>query len=269
MKGLIYILSFVSLLPLLSCSETPAGVIEPHEMARLLIDIHKSESVIELNRRDYRDDSIKMAIEEAVYSRHKIDKEQFDSSLSWYGHHIEEYMKVYDEVIEQLQYDIEQTEAIASKVQMIAIGDSADTWSSSSRITINGYSPQKDLFMELFQDETWEKGDNYTMNLKLINSLSPIKIVLGVEYEDGQLEWIENSLNDPGKYSFTFISDSTKTMRKVFGLMDIEPQNMETIFLDSISVMRTRSNRENYSRRYSQKKLIPKINSNILPDSTE
>ena len=44
-----------------ACSKTPKGIIPPEEMAQLMADIHTAEAVIELNRGEYRSDSLKQA----------------------------------------------------------------------------------------------------------------------------------------------------------------------------------------------------------------
>lgn len=237
----------------------PSYVIEPHKMAKLLSDIHKSESAMDMNRREYRNDTSKVALQEAVFREYKIDKATFDTSLYWYGHHVEEYTKVYDEVIDILQKEIDHTDAVASKVAITAIGDSVDTWSLSPRFILDKNHSINELKFELLRDENWEKGDNYTLNLKAFNILSPIKTIIVAEYENGSLEWIENAITENNKYQFVIITDSTKQLERIFGTIKFSIQPEEVVFIDSISLMRTRVNKLNYSKRYSQKKINPII----------
>lgn len=244
-----------TLLSVWGCRKTPSDVIAPHKMALLLADIYKSESAIDLNRKDYRHDSSKLALEEAVLRRHEVTREKFDTSLYWYGHHIDEYMKVYDEVIENLQTEIDRTDAIASKIILTAVGDSVDTWSLASRYMFTRFSHVKQLQIELDSDENWENGDNYILNFKVINGISGVKSQLGAEYNDGFIEWIENNTTENGKYSYNLITDSTKTLKRIFGKIVLDPHVNEFIFLDSISLMRTRVNKITYNKRHSQKKI--------------
>lgn len=48
-----------------ACSKTPKGIIPPEEMAQLMADIHTAEAVIELNRGEYRSDSLKQAFKQS------------------------------------------------------------------------------------------------------------------------------------------------------------------------------------------------------------
>ena len=259
MRKLFYISVCLFLLCLAACRKSPDHVIAPHEMASLLADLHRGEGAVDMNYRTFGSDSMKLALREAIYKKHNVTKEMVDTSFDWYGHHIDEYMKVYTEVIDLLQREIDQTDASAARIQMAAVGDSVDTWNFSPRYILNSNSILPNLSVYLTPDENWEKGDNYTVNFKIINSVSPLSSVLGVEYDDGQLEWIDNKVNESGKFTYTLITDSTKTIRKVFATVSASPTSNETVFVDSLSLMRTRVNRQNYMRRMSQKKLQPLI----------
>ena len=254
-KIIAFCIIFTMLAFLSACRKTPAGILDNQKMASLLADIHKGEGVIEVNRKEFRSDSSKIDLLNAIYERHNVTKQDFDTSLDWYGHNMEEYMKVYDEVIEILQNDLDNISS-AYNVQVAAIGDSVNTWTIADRYILSGNIPDNKLAISLNADENWEPGDNYTVNFKIINSLSPVKAMVGVEYEDGALEWIEHFASDNGKYSYTVVSDSTKTLDNVYCIISAELRNKEILFLDSISLMRTRINKMNYPRRFSQKKLM-------------
>lgn len=240
-----------------ACRRTPGDVIEPHDMALLLADIHKGEGVVELNRRSFSNDSSKRALMEAIYRRHGVTQEQFDTSMVWYGHHLEEYINVYNEVMDILQAEIDQTDAVAARIQMAAVGDSANTWNFSPRYIFTRNTPVKMLSIVLLPDENSEPGDNYTINFKTLNNVSPIKSILGVEYNDGLIEWIENTHTESGKASWSLITDSLREIKRVFNNLILNPTGHEMVFIDSLSLTRTRVNPQNYGRRYVQKKIAP------------
>ena len=122
---------FVALLSLVSCKQQDEGILNKREMTDLLVDIHKSEAVIALNYSKFPNDSAKSVIREAVFNRHKITQAQFDSSLVWYGNHIEEYMEIYDKVIERLNQENEEIKALIAQdnAQILTrAGDTVDIW---------------------------------------------------------------------------------------------------------------------------------------------
>ena len=75
-------------------------------MASLVADIHEADAIVTIERESYRTDSQKTALRDAVFARHGITEEQFDTSLVWYGHNLDIYSEVYEEAIDILK-DVE------------------------------------------------------------------------------------------------------------------------------------------------------------------
>ena len=79
----------VCLLVLTGCSSVPDGVLPPGKMASLLADMEIGESVVESDPSSWRSDSLKMVLRQSIYERHGVTSEEVDSSLAWYGAHVE------------------------------------------------------------------------------------------------------------------------------------------------------------------------------------
>ncbi|MDE6826066.1 MAG: DUF4296 domain-containing protein, partial [Paramuribaculum sp.] len=73
------------------CNPAPDGVLSPDEMAEVLADIHIGESVSETERRVFNNDSIRRVLKQSILMKHGLNSETFDSSLMWYGQHIDLY----------------------------------------------------------------------------------------------------------------------------------------------------------------------------------
>ena len=86
-----------------SCSSTPDNVLSKSDMADLLVDINIGESVTEINFREYDNDSVKKVLRQSILSAHGVTSEEYDRSIEWYGHNIEKYQEVYEEVIHRLE----------------------------------------------------------------------------------------------------------------------------------------------------------------------
>ena len=114
-----------------ACDRTPDYVIGPKEMTSLLVDIHKGESVIDLNRSAYSSDSMRKVVKQSIYAKHGVTAEQVDTSLVWYGHNVEKYIEIYDGVIEQLEKDIKNADVSSGgeRLHLAVVGDSVDAWS--------------------------------------------------------------------------------------------------------------------------------------------
>lgn len=107
MKRIITI-SLLLIALLSACSKQPDYVLSDKAMEELLIDIHKTEAVISLNPTKYPSLDKKRALREAVYMRHNTTKAEFDSSMVWYGQHLDTYMDIYERVINRLEAENEE-----------------------------------------------------------------------------------------------------------------------------------------------------------------
>jgi len=238
-----------------ACSKTPGGVLEPEEMARLMADVYRGEAVIEFNHAVYNDDSMKKVVKQSVLMNHGVDQARFDSSLSWYGHNIGEYIKVCDRAIEILEAESKTIpDDPAGMNQMVVVGDSAQVWPLSRHYHISTSTPSRFVTFNMSPDETWEPGDEYTLAFKLLNMRSPVKSFLAADYDDGRTEYNIQQQNDDGWSRVTLLLDSTRTAGSVYGFIEFNPANGENIYVDSISLVRTRLNPIQYRRIHTRQK---------------
>ena len=133
-------------------------------------------------------------------------------------------------------------------------GDSVDVWSNLNHYSINYNSPSQYITFSRSKDQHWEKGDNYTWRLKLINNISPLKWELAADYSDGTSEFINATLSNEGWNELKFVSDSTKILNRVYGYIYATPKESEIIYIDSISLIRLRADKNTYRQRATQRK---------------
>ena len=224
-----------------SCSKTPRGIIAPDKMSRLLADVYRSEAAIDFNPGYYAGDSMKQVVRQSVFEAHDVTKAEFDSSLVWYGHHIDQYLKVCDNTITILETEMKAIpdDDGATNLMLVA-GDSASVWPRERYLHITPSFPTKYLTFKLLPDENWEPGDHYELQFKLINPRSTVKSNLTVDYTDGRSSWVNTSRDDEGWSKVTLILDSTRTAAAIYGLLEFDPVNGEHMYVDSISLIRTR-----------------------------
>ncbi len=244
------VLLAVSSMSFPACDRTPEHVIKPDDMAALLIDIHKGEGVVELNSSSYRNDSLKKVLKQSIYMRHGVTQEQVDTSLAWYGHNIEKYIEVYDMVIDGLEKELKDADVAAAgeKVQLAVIGDSADAWNDSRYRRFAYGSPSENLKFTLKRDENWDKGDVYTWRMFVTNRQSPLRLTVGAEYSDGTTDYVTALIGQDGWNEIVFPADTARTLRFVYGIAGMTPKKGEIVYLDSITLVRTRFNPDKYNR---------------------
>lgn len=250
------ILTISIALLLWGCSKVPSGVIKPDDMAALLADVHTAEAVVDMNYSDYDTDSLKLVLRQSVYIRHGVNTAQVDSSIAWYGRHMGMYMDVYDRTIEILEHRLIETgNRIAADNALSIAGDSVDVWPNPRFLSINDRLPSRIISFSFGSDPNWEKGDAYTWRAKIFNIDQSAEWLLGVEYDDGSVEWLNDSPDESGWKDITLQTDSSLTAVRLFGYMSVVNRSGTDLRLDSISLVRKRLVPETYHRHY----LINKI----------
>lgn len=236
------------MLGMTACRQVPAEVIPPDRMAELMADVHIGEAVVEDNSRVYSSDSMKMLMKQSVYRRHGVTDEQVDTSMVWYGHHIDKYMEVYDKTISILEDRIAEAEKSGARTKLAvttsADGDSVNIWQGlrTQRFTTDMASDI--IRFHHTTDRNWERGDRFTLNAKMADTRSPMTMDIAVEYNDGTTEYSSASFSGDGMHSLEIVLDSVKSGINIYGSLRYSPAPGEVAFLDSISLVRTR-NRDN------------------------
>lgn len=253
MRKLLYII--IVLLAVCSCKRTPGYVIKSDEMSALLADMHMAEAVVENNYGNYASDSARMALKQAVLESHGVTLEQFDTSLVWYGHNIDDYLNVYDGVIERLQ--ARQSAASSASVLAMSIGgDSAEVWPGSRYMVLSKRLPSPMVGFDIKQDDNFEQGDIYTFRIKVLdNPSAKVKWTMAADYSDGRLDVLNLNISpsQSGWSEVSFVTDSTRTLDRIRGHFEVETDDASQsgeIWVDSISLVRRRLSPEAYQQRF-------------------
>lgn len=254
MKPLVSIAAIMAVSALLpACKGVPDHVIQPEDMSELLADRHIAEAVVDYNGPQWRTDSQRIALRDAVYMRHGVTQADVDTSLDWYGHNIGRYMEVYDRTIEILESRITGSDARVRAEQVTIAGDSVDVWPGSRFYAISRLSPSRNLQFGLHGDENSERGDLYTWRVKFANNQHEASWTVVAEYADSTLEYISERVNGGGWHEITLQTDSTRTARRIYGSLMLASGERGPVWLDSVSLVRHHLRPDTYGKRYKQR----------------
>lgn len=248
------------------CNPAPEGVLSPEDMAQLLADIHTGESVSETERRTFSNDSMRRVLKQSILLRHGLTTEEFDSSLMWYGKHIDLYAKVYDRVIEILEDRVSHLESEGvynggdngGDVNLAGIefdGDSIDVWTAQRSMILTDKSPSTQIPFHLVNDPNWQPGDRYILNVTAHGIQSPMGLTMAVEYYDGSVDYTSSQIVGDGHRQIKLPLDSAKNAHYVYGLISTRPKKDNRLYLDSISLYRVRLAPYNAGERFNVKHL--------------
>lgn len=248
MRSLLYIVLIVSIVCLFpACDRTPDHIIKPKAMEDLLVDIHKTEAMIEKNYQEYGPIEKKEELRNAVLKSHGVNKAIFDSSLMWYGHHLPKYIKIYEKVIERLKNEDEEVKVLIAENNSQPLsrpGDSVNIWTKDRFYVFEPNIRRNMLTFEIPADENYQEKDIFILKLKfgmlsLKNKQYP-HVTLAIKHKNDSLRFIDTDIRKNGWATFRVEADSA-AISKVYGNINVPSHpDWQRIYVDSISLIRVR-----------------------------
>ena len=233
---------------LTACHHVPEEVIPPGKMEDLLVDIHTSEGLMEIEYTLFNTPEKKEAARKAILQKHKVTEEQFDTSLVWYGKHLDDYIKIYDRVIERLkaQDDALRAEIEAGEMQTLTRpGDTVNIWKQENYFTLQPGLLQGILTFNIAVDENFQIQDEFVLRLNVMAfpryEAAPLQVLLGVEHTNDSIRYVTGEISKNGWAEFTLSSDSIIPIRQVFGnivLTSAGDRKKQEIYLDPVQLIR-------------------------------
>lgn len=245
MRKLLHILTVIlTVCMVASCDNTPGYVVSPKKMAEVMADIHTGEAVAETTGGEFITDSARQVLKQTILMRHNVTLEQFDTSLYWYGYHVDKFMEVNDLTIKILESRIKEAEktgdVAVTDFHRTQEGDSVNIWTWPVAVDVNKRMPSQILPFYFSSDRNWEAGDVYTLRLKSIANQHPVEVLLSAWYSDGTSEVIGADFGEPGFNELKLYLDPKKSAVSLFGSLRFIPGDGDS-YVDSISMVRTRN----------------------------
>ena len=282
-------LALLSLVLLLSCGKTPNGVMSVNEMADLIADLQLAEAYIDSHSGDFESDSSKLVIKQSVFKKHGITQQDYDSSMVWYAHNMEDYAKAYDKAVGKLKdrydkldksgkgdnersRDMDPTLAdngptrnpvpnaghrpkSFKKLSTDTKGDTADLWQGQRSYMLTQGARRGFITFDLPPDANKRVGDRYQLAYKLTRGGNEFKVSLNVDYTDGGTAQITRSTNSDGWVSIDLQSDTARKVRRVYGYVSYDIKRGQTAFVDSLMLFRSHLSLDNYGFIHAQRRL--------------
>ena len=218
-----------ALLLLGSCTGRPNKVLSEKKMAEVLADMSLSEAY---SRRptEMPADSLRRLLRQSVLKKHDVTQEEFDSTLNWYGHHIEDYSKLYDKVGEIL--DSKEKKLIAGS-DAVVTSDKDNLWQLPTMISI-GPGDVRNGFSFSLPGDIVNPGETLDWKLNMSRVSNGGSLVLAIEYTDFETAISRRSISSNGMTSVAVTADSNRKPRRVIGYLHLNDTPYERVFADSI-----------------------------------
>lgn len=194
-------LSFSLVLALFSCEvKIPDDVIAPDKMEKLLYDYHLVQSMSS----EYASDEYKEKLYfEYVFAKHNVKEAEFDSSLVWYNRYPKHMYRIYQNLEQRLEVEVEMMsnakgtldEGVSLDVAYLA-SDTAELWTSTPAKMLLSTPLQSTLtFGFEMSDTLFVAGDSLSFSFDASFVSGGVKGVrqeafaaITVNYDDGKVE---------------------------------------------------------------------------------
>ncbi|MGL4992639.1 MAG: DUF4296 domain-containing protein [Bacteroidales bacterium] len=200
----------------LSSCRGDKNIISKSRMENILYDLYLSDAYVNQFERGSSSQTKELYLE-SVLAHHKVTQAQYDSSLVYYGKHIDMYKEIYVSLVKRMDRDNKQLEKemfIEMEIEKSPKGDSVNLIKENVYFAFSTlYSPNRLLTLQA--DDNYNKGERIVVNCDLIaldDSLANIAPLIGatVTYTD---------------YStFTFINDSLALSSELQFTTDLEKE---------------------------------------------
>ncbi len=106
----------------------PHGVLSSRQMRSVLLDLHRTDAVLQAAGYNYGHDEDVAKYYQAVMDKHGITQAEFDSSLVWYTNHPQLFDKIYPPVVKQLEAERDAWQAQHDETQRLIGLELQDKW---------------------------------------------------------------------------------------------------------------------------------------------
>lgn len=242
-----------SILFLSACSKRPEGVLSDDEMVSLLTDMQLAEAYVNVSHISSVDGD---ALTESVLKAHGVSREELDSTLKWYGKNIDTYNELFAKVDKNID---RKRRSIINDSGEAQEESSGNLWPYPYQMMISPLG-NTDVLMFSIPAEDFSKGDVVNWRMRL-NSDNEVSVSLGVDYSDGSGTQVIRTLSGTRRIDMKVQSDSSKTVKRIFGVMRPRKTGAVPVWADSISLTLAPLDTTRYYYFHSQhslRKLLPK-----------
>ena len=165
MRKLLSIVTLFAFFSFMSCEEHSNHVISKGKMKKVLYDFHLAQAMAEDLPYDQREKA--NVYINAVFEKHGITKEDFDSAVVWYNTHNEDLQDIYKDLQTQYTQEQEQLQLTTGNDAVAAFitegGDTANIWTGPETIVLRNRDLLNLSKYTIKTDSTFHHDDRFTL----------------------------------------------------------------------------------------------------------
>ena len=234
MRNRLYRYSAVLLLGALlaACSKVPDGILSEKKMQAVQVDMQLAEAMINLDSKAFSDNARKEALYQSIFRKYDITQAEYDSSLIWYGRHLDIYMKVYDRVLADLNKRQKALGDVQASAAPVSKQDSVDIWPRRTSLRLEPDALFNGVTFDIKPETNYSSGSNKGMVYKP-------EIRISADQGDTIVTVNDKVLRD-GYHETVLKTVPTKQVKRVYGyiFMNNADSSYYKVYLDSLNLMK-------------------------------
>lgn len=220
-----YVFAGAALILLSACVRRPEGVLSDAEMVQVVTDLELAEAYV--HTQALRGEGERSALVDHVLATHGLSREEFDSTMSWYGRNVDAY---YD-LCESVEKELSRRKGRMTGGMTV---ESSDLWPYSRQTLIACNSPSESFGFTVPTVDV-RPGQRVELRFRLRDRVDGTAM-LGVEYDNGLKSFMPRSLSGVRRVKMVLQTDTGMTVRRIFGNMLLNDASRTPLWIDSISL---------------------------------
>ena len=228
-----------------SCSRVPKHILSERKLRVVLYDMLIGEAMIEIKIDSFQTNSDRQAVFDAIFSKHRITQAQYDSSLIWYGKHLDLYMNVYKLALK----DVNENYAALGDMTPVALSgeismqDSVDIWFFKRYDVFKPEIAFNTLTFDIIPSEPYSAGSAYHFMLSVWGipaDLKPKPVIHLNAVQADTIISVRKEIEGDGDYETTLSTLNDRQVLRIYGYVSLNAADpaFHRVYLNDIRLMK-------------------------------
>ena len=231
---------------LVACSRTPKGIIPDQKMKQILVDMQLAEALIQTEPSAYPTYEERRALYRTIFNKHNVTEAAYDSSMIWYGKHLEQYMRIFESALTDIKRQIDLIGDIKPDAAPASNADSLDIWMQHTYCVFSSRSQvNRMILFDLQPDEAYSSGSTFVLGLEVWGMTTHADNVLEARLyaaQDDTTLFARSNVTHDGYHTLQLKTLAVKQVKRVYGYLrlSVSDSAFHKIYVDRINLMKYR-----------------------------
>ena len=204
-----------------------------------------AEAIVETDNETYVTSDKRQIVYDAVFAKHNITQADYDSSLVWYGKHMDLYMSIHKLVLKDVNEKIDALGDIKPNPLSgeMSAKDSIDIWIYNRSFTFKPERIFNSLTFDIKPQKAYSSGSSYVLGVSAWGIKTELKHKPKIHISAVMADTIVSAnkeISEDGYHEIILKTIATKQIQRVYGYitMNNTEASYHQIYLDEINLMK-------------------------------